>query len=85
MNHADKYRLELQGYGQGLSGDLSSNNVYKLSVMLMSMNPNFFKQLYLQPGNELVKIVNGELVDTLQRSPADKCWSGYTFQLMEKD
>ena len=54
-------------------------------VMLMSMNPNFFKQLYLQPGNELVKIVNGELVDTLQRSPADKCWSGYTFQLMEKD
>lgn len=24
-------------------------------------------------------------MDTLQRSPADKCWSGYTFQLMEKD
>lgn len=81
----DIFDWSFKDTGKDYQATASSNNVYKLSVMLMSMNPNFFKQLYLQPGNELVKIVNGELVDTLQRSPADKCWSGYTFQLMEKD
>ena len=81
----DIFDWSFKDTGKDYQATSSSNNVYKLSVMLMSMNPNFFKQLYLQPGNELVKVVNGELVDTLQRSPADKCWSGYTFQLMEKD
>lgn len=81
----DIFDWSFKDTGKDYQAAASSNNVYKLSVMLMSMNPNFFKQLYLQPGNELVKVVNGELVDTLQKSPADKCWSGYTFQLMEKD
>lgn len=81
----DIFDWSFKDTGKDYQATASSNNVYKLSVMLMSMNPNFFKQLYLQPGNEIVKIVNGELVDTLQKSPANTYWSGYTFQLMEKD
>lgn len=81
----DIFDWNFKDTGKDYQATSSSNNVYKLCVMLMSMNPNLFKQLYLQPGSEIVKIVDGKLVDTLQKSPANTYWSGYTFQLMDSD
>ncbi|MGN1188353.1 MAG: hypothetical protein ACI4R6_07655, partial [Lachnospiraceae bacterium] len=57
------------------TGDVSNNNVFKLCMMLLSMNPNLLRQIYLRPGEEVIKIIDGELVDTLQEGEASTYWS----------
>ena len=67
------------------TGDVSNNNVYKLCMMLLSMNPNLLRQIYLSPGEEVIKIIGGELVDTLQQGDASTYWSDRTLQLCDKN
>lgn len=68
------------------SGATCKNNVYKLCIMLVCMNPNLLRQIYLKPGNEIIKITDdGKLVNTLQTGDAAYYWSGLTLQLCDKN
>ncbi len=67
------------------TGNVSNNNVFKLCMMLLSMNPNLLRQIYLSPGEEVIKIIGGELVDTLQEGEASTYWSDRTLQLCDRN
>lgn len=54
-----------------------NNNIYKLYVMLMCMDPNLFKQIYLSGSDPIVK--NG--VNRLQTGDAATYWCTETFML----
>lgn len=59
--------------------NVSNNNIYKLCVMLMCMDSNLFKQLYLSGSNPLIK--DGKY--TLQTmNNADDFWGLRTFLLV---
>lgn len=62
-------------------GAQSNNNVFKLAVMLTSMNPNLFDQLYWDEENPYIK--DGK--DLLQDGDEQTYWSMYTFLLVEPD
>ena len=82
MNVYD-WNLRDTGKDYTIPGGTSKNNVYKMCMMLISLNPNLVRQLYLQPGSEIIKDVNGTLVDTLHEGAAAEYWSGYTLQLVD--
>ena len=84
MNVYD-WNLRDTGRDYSIVGGASRNNVYKMCMMLISLNPNLVKQLYLQPGSEIIKEENGTLVDTLHDGVAAEYWSGYTLQLVDSD
>ena len=54
MNVYD-WNLRDTGKDYTIPGGTCRNNVYKMCMMLISLNPNLVKQLYLQPGNEIIK------------------------------
>ncbi len=83
MNVYD-WNLRDTGKDYTIPGGTCKNNVYKMCMMLISLNPNLVKQLYLQPGNEIIKDMNGTLVDTLHDGIAAEYWSGYTLQLVDR-
>lgn len=57
----------------------SNNNVYKLSVMLLSMDYKVFKNLYYDKNNPLIK--DGKL--TIQSGDAAEYWTFYTFYVVD--
>lgn len=58
----------------------SDANLYKLYVMLMCMDPNLFKSIYLDGG--YIKLDNnGNLIVTLQKDDAATYWRTETFML----
>ena len=66
----------------------SDNNVYKLCVMLYSMDSKIFNKLYFDKDNPRIKTVtnkNGETegIDTLQEGDAAKYWCSNTFLLFD--
>lgn len=63
------------------SGEKSNANMYKLSLMLLSMDTDLFKDLYMNKENPLIK--DGEF---LLRDGEDRTyWSKTTFLLMDSD
>lgn len=71
------------------SGMKSNNNVYKLAVMLTSMDPTLFRKIYMDKENPLIK--DGEVKDgqvkegkfTLRTGDDSTYWSMRTFWLMQ--
>lgn len=55
-------------------------NLYKLYVMLMCMDPNLFKSIYID-GGYITKNNDGDLVVTLQTGEAATYWRPETFML----
>lgn len=62
----------------------SNNNMYKLTIMLISMRPNLFKQLYLKgyEKNESLISQNGKFI--AQTGDAQDYWTMFTFYPSEK-
>lgn len=76
------WHLKKTGAKYNGSGDvISNNNVYKLAVMLMSMKPQLFKELYMNPDNPLIK--DGKFL--LRDGVDQEYWSIYTFLLSDAD
>lgn len=72
------------------SSNASDNNVYKLILMLYSMDSKAFNKLYFDKDNPKIKTItnkNGETegVDTLQTGDAAKYWCSYTFLLFDTE
>lgn len=57
------------------SCDGYNNNVFKLAVMMMSMDPHLFNSIYLSGENPIIQ--DGDI--TLQTGNAKKYWSLYSF------
>lgn len=73
------YDWNLRDTGATASFTASKNNVYKLSVMLLSMDSSLFKSIYLDGENPLIQ--DGNL--TLQTGDAANYWSVQSFFLVQ--
>lgn len=66
----------LRPSGDTFSYDASNNNMYKLTVMLLSMEQELFKKLYLDKDNPLISN-DGKFL--LQTGDAQEYWNMFTF------
>ena len=66
----------LRPSGDTFSYDASNNNMYKLTVMLLSMKQELFKKLYLDKDNPLISN-DGKFL--LQTGDAQEYWNMFTF------
>lgn len=66
----------LRPSGDTFSYDASNNNMYKLTVMLLSMKQELFKKLYLDKDNPLISN-DGKFL--LQMGDAQEYWNMFTF------
>ena len=66
----------LRPSGDTFSYDASNNNMYKLTVMLLSMKQELFKKLYLDKDNPLIS-EDGKFL--LQTGDAQEYWNMFTF------
>lgn len=57
----------------------SNNNMYKLSVMLLCMDSDLFRQLYMSGDNPVIQ----DGINTLQSGDAAEYWSSYSFLLSD--
>lgn len=80
----DVYDWNYQKTGTIPSQQRCNSNVYKLMLMLYSMDHDIFKQLYLTSDNPLGKpLIDKETGDFLLREGDDRqYWSMYTFLMM---
>ena len=68
----------LKSVGDKYTAYGSNNNMYKLSIMLLSMDYKVFKNLYLNKDNPVIK--DGKL--TIQEGDAADYWTFYTFYVV---
>lgn len=80
------YNWNLEPTGEKYKVNKSSNNnVFKLTMMLVSMDSYIIKKLYLDPAHPYIKAEGNDLVDVLQTGDAKTYWSGYTLQAVDPD
>ena len=80
VSNANVYDYNLRLTNQKFDLDVSKNNVYKLCVMLFSMDSNLFKQLYLNDNNPL--IVDGVFTLRQNEGKLANHWGFGTFNLI---
>lgn len=86
-SNLEVYDWNLNKTGKTFSGggNRSNNNLYKLAVMLFSMKPDLFKNIYLNSKGPKGELISSEGKFTLRDSDNDEYWSMYTFLLAGED